>query len=121
MQRQAQHVCHPDADRCIVERIYVGYLDPERQLKHRLIHRLLHQLGHFRGPLPFWYDGRDASRYTIQHPVGLSAWAEAPGRAWRRCDASCLGKEAWWDILALTGVTQSTVVPERAAWAGHLG
>tara|TARA_B100000795_G_scaffold261567_1_gene238477 strand:+ start:865 stop:1416 length:552 start_codon:yes stop_codon:yes gene_type:complete len=118
MQRQAQHTGHPEADGRIVERIDVGYLDPERQLEHRLVDRLLHHLGHICGLLPFWYDDRDASRNII-HLVGSAAWTEAPGWAGRGCNAPCLGIEAWWGILALAEATQSFVTPERAAGARH--
>eukprot|EP00964_Phaeocystis_antarctica_P125141 scaffold88783_cov69-Phaeocystis_antarctica.AAC.1 len=109
MQRQAQHVGHPEADGRFVERVHVGYLDLERQLEHRLIDRLLHHLGHCRGLLPFFYHNRNAS----------TAWAEAPGRATRGCDASCLGIEAWRGILAVTEATHSTAACERATGARH--
>ena len=69
MQRQAQHVGHPEADGRVVERINVGYLDLERQLEHRLVDRLLYHLGHRRGLLSFWYHDWDASRHII-HLVG---------------------------------------------------
>eukprot|EP00964_Phaeocystis_antarctica_P014508 scaffold7990_cov72-Phaeocystis_antarctica.AAC.2 len=98
MQRQAQHAGHPEADGRVVERVQVGYLDLERQLKHRLVDRLLNHLGHLR-----------------------AAWAEAPGRAGCGIDASCLGIEAWWGILAVAEAAQSTVVPERASGARHCG
>eukprot|EP00964_Phaeocystis_antarctica_P030642 scaffold17321_cov70-Phaeocystis_antarctica.AAC.3 len=110
-QRQAQHVGHPEADGRVVERVHVGYLDLERQLEHRLVDRLLHHLGHRCGLLPFCYHDRDAS----------TAWAVAPGRAARGCDASCLGIEAWWGILAVSEATQSTAAPECASRARHCG
>eukprot|EP00964_Phaeocystis_antarctica_P000347 scaffold185_cov64-Phaeocystis_antarctica.AAC.4 len=50
-----------------------------------------------------------------------AAWAEAPGRARRGCDASCLGVEAWRGILAVAEATQSTAAPERASRARHCG
>eukprot|EP00964_Phaeocystis_antarctica_P013419 scaffold7352_cov55-Phaeocystis_antarctica.AAC.3 len=50
-----------------------------------------------------------------------AAWAEAPGRAGRECDASCLGIEAWWGILAVAEATHSTTAPEGASRARHCG
>eukprot|EP00964_Phaeocystis_antarctica_P028852 scaffold16256_cov75-Phaeocystis_antarctica.AAC.2 len=120
MQRHAQHVGHPESNGRFVERVHVGHLDLERQHDHRLVDRLLHHIGHRCGLLPFWYDDRDASRHNI-HLVGSAAWAEAPGRASRGRDASCLGIEAWWGILAVVEATQSTVAPERASRAWDCG
>eukprot|EP00964_Phaeocystis_antarctica_P040353 scaffold23068_cov70-Phaeocystis_antarctica.AAC.4 len=42
-------------------------------------------------------------------------------RAGRGCDASSLGKEAWWGILAVAEATQSTAAPEGASRARHCG
>eukprot|EP00964_Phaeocystis_antarctica_P154217 scaffold122818_cov54-Phaeocystis_antarctica.AAC.2 len=100
MQRQAQHVGHPEADGRVVERVHVGYLDLERQLEHCLVDCLLHHLGHRCGLLSFWYHDRDAPRHLV-HLIGSAAWAKAPGRAGRGCDASSLGIEAWLGILAV--------------------
>eukprot|EP00964_Phaeocystis_antarctica_P142534 scaffold107811_cov66-Phaeocystis_antarctica.AAC.3 len=93
MQRQAQHTGHPEADGRIVERIDVGYLDPERQLEHRLEH----------------------------HSPGRIGGLDRSPRMWagRGCNAPCLGIEAWWGILALAEATQSFVTPERAGGARH--
>eukprot|EP00964_Phaeocystis_antarctica_P004419 scaffold2392_cov72-Phaeocystis_antarctica.AAC.3 len=119
-QRQAQHVGHPEADGRVIKRVHIGDLDLEPQLKHRLVVRLLHHLGHRRGLLPFWYYDRDAPWHTI-FLIRLAAWAVAPGRARRGFDASCLGIEAWWGILAVAEATQSTAAPEGASRARHCG
>eukprot|EP00964_Phaeocystis_antarctica_P033493 scaffold18993_cov66-Phaeocystis_antarctica.AAC.3 len=51
----------------------------------------------------------------------VAAWAEAPGRAGRGCDAPCLGIEAWWGILAVAEAAQSTAAPKCASRARHCG